>query len=637
MKYYFTSVFLTILILICAPYAICEGAEVELVQPEVDREASEEAFLRAYDYFLQNRLWNCLDELSISLRENIYFIDAYYMRSLALRRLGRYTDAIDAMSQYLEVRRDDNRAKVILDSMQSEWDLIRGLISPAGDATGIFFESRTINSYLGIQPFEPLALKGMSGIGKITASRETIIVCDTLGDRIWIFDRDGFIPSQSVALNRPIASVIYSPSEALIFQESGGMFRMSLDSWNNPMLMHLGNLEANVSDAEVIDSTVLAVADRSEGVIRFIEMPDVLQNMTWKPEDSGEGKLFEPVAVSSSGSLLAIADRGVGRVFVLDTYTLNTLDSFEVERPRDLAWGEAGELFVLSENGAIYSRYPVGSDSSELKIAAEKMREAWSLSGSGDGVIATSVTGRTWWTGQTKPGRGMAFGSVSMSHPWIETNNGVDFIMIKCAVSSTFQEFVRNREPVTQVVWRGEVRPSRIISIGEGDPKDRGGVVRYYTPGGGVTPNGAPVIPAEAIADVMRDIAELSRGGHDIPGVIVLDSRISGSAGQIELFLAFLLRQGIRFDLLNIDRPAPLSMNRVSKITGGRSYYTRNTEAPQTLRNIEWVLSLPLPPDITTFGYPSDTTLSLYSEIDVIRFTDWMPIWPSLMERNNMN
>ena len=637
MKYSFVSIIIAILIVICAAFAACEAGAAELVQPEVDREASEESFLKAYDYFLQNRLWNCLDELSDSLRENVYFVDVYYMRSLALRRLGRYTDAIDAMSQYLEVRRDDSRAKVILDTMRSEWDLIRGSMSPAEGETDMFFESHTINSYLNIQPYEPLALRGMSGIGKIAAVKETIIACDTLGDRIWIFDRDGGKPLRSVALERPVSAVMQSPSEALVFQENGGMFRMSLDASNNPMLLQLGSLETNICDVEAIDSTVLAVADRSGGVVRFIEMPDANQTMTWKPEDSGEGKLFEPVAVTSLGPLLAIADRGVGRVFILDTYTLATVDSFDVERPRDLAWGGTGELFILSENGSLYSRYPIGSESTELKIAAEEMREAWSLSESDDGVIATNVTGRTWWMGRSRPGRGAVFGSASMSHPWIETIDGVDFIMIRCAVSSTFQDFTRGREPSTQVVWRGEIRPSRVVSIGESHPRDRDGAVRYYAPGGSVMPNGVPIAPAEAIADVMSDIAELSRGGYDIPRVIVLDSRISGSEGQIELFLAFLLRQGIRLDLLKIHRPASLPICRVSRITGGRSYYTREAEAPQPARNIEWVLSLPLPPDITTFGYPSDTTLSLFSEIDVIRFDDWIPIWPSLMRRNDMN
>ena len=149
-------------------------------------------------------------------------------------------------------------------------------------------------------------------------------------------------------------------------------------------------------------------------------------------------------------------------------------------------------------------------------------------------------------------------------------------------------------------------------------------------------PNGSPIIPAEVIADVMSDIAELSRSGHNIPGVIVLDSRISGSESQIELFLAFLLRQGIRLDLRHIDRPASLQLCRVSRITGGRSYYTGDADVPQPAWGVEWILSLPLPPDITTFGYPSDTTLSMLSEIDVIRFADWIPIWPSLMERNNV-
>jgi len=267
-------------------------------------------------------------------------------------------------------------------------------------------------------------------------------------------------------------------------------------------------------------------------------------------------------------------------------------------------------------------------------VVADGMMEAWSLSGADDGIIATNVSGRTWWAGSTKPGREMLFGSVAMHHPWIETQDGVDIIMLRCEVSSTFRDFVRLREPSTQVVWRGEVRPSRIVSIGENPLREGDATIRYYSPGGGTARNEVRVVSANVIADVMSDIAALSRGGNDIPRVIVLDSKISGSEGQMELFLAFLLRQGTRLDLWHIDRPASLSMYRISKITGGRSYYTSDAGASRPAGNVEWILSLPLPPDITTFGYPSDTTLSLFAEIDVIRFADWMPIWPSLMNRN---
>ncbi|MDR3076934.1 MAG: hypothetical protein LBU26_06500, partial [Synergistaceae bacterium] len=417
--------------------------------------------------------------------------------------------------------------------------------------------------------------------------------------------------------------------EALIFQENGGVRKMSLDASNKPMLSPVGDMGFGVADATAVDSTFFALADRRGGMVRFVEMPSLRHSVTWRPTDSGEGKLFEPVAASAFGPLVAVADRGGGKVFVLDSYTLATVDSFDVEMPRDLAWGDSGELYALNEKGELYVRYPVGAASADVRTAAEGMKEAWSVSWADDGVIVASVSGRAWWSGRKKPGRSVAFGAVSLHDPWIEAQDGIETLMLRGSATSTFHDFIRDKVPVTQLVWRGEVRPSRVMSTGLGDA----GAARFYSPPGGNLPDGGAITAVNSISEVMSDIAQMSRRGERIPGVIVLDSRISASDGELELFLAFLLQQGVRLDLWASEKPASLRLCRISRITLGRTYYTKNVEAATAGMEIEWVLGVPLPPDITTFGYPSDTTLSLFAEIDAIRFTDWLPIWPSLISR----
>jgi hypothetical protein len=105
----------------------------------------------------------------------------------------------------------------------------------------------------------------------------------------------------------------------------------------------------------------------------------------------------------------------------------------------------------------------------------------------------------------------------------------------------------------------------------------------------------------------------------------------------VEPFLAFLLQQGVRLDIQAVAKPASLPMSRLSKMTSGKTYYTEAINWIPRNESVEWVLSVPLPSDITTYGYPSDTTLSLFSDIDMIRFSDWVPIWPSLIERGGGN
>jgi hypothetical protein len=224
-----------------------------------------------------------------------------------------------------------------------------------------------------------------------------------------------------------------------------------------------------------------------------------------------------------------------------------------------------------------------------------------------------------------------ALGAVTLHSPWIEERDDVQTLLLRGAVTSTFLDFIQERIPTTQVVWRGETRPSRVVTVGAGLE----GATRFYSSDAGRTENGDAITEAGDITDVMGDIARISRAGEHIPRVVVLDSRISGTDGQIGLFLAFLLQQGVRLDLWPAQRPASLEMSRISRITMGRTYYSSSMKTPPLNDSVEWVLSIPLPPDAGTFGYPSDITLSLFAEIDLIRFTDWIPVWPSLIDRRN--
>jgi hypothetical protein len=622
------TLFLLLLIMLTAvfPPAISGG---ELSQPAVDREASEAAFFSAYDHFLKNRLWDALDFLSEAISQNVYFVDVYYMRSLVQRRLGLYADAADSMSQYLEVRRDDYRARIILEVMNSERDMIKNLLAADGEPSALSFSSHTVNSLLSLPTHDPLSLRGIAGLGKISSSGEHIFVCDTLGGRVWIFDRGGG-RHVSIALERPAAVMPVSRDIVFVFLEDGSVYKMTLGTSLEATLDESPRLDAGIADAACVDSTFFAVADRRGGYLRFAELPAMRETVKWRPpdEESG-GKLFEPVAVAAYGPILAAADRSGGKIYVLDAYTLNLLDSFETERPRDVEWGPLGELYALSENGTLFSRYPVGAVSADIRTVADGMNEAWSVTWADDSLLAASVSARTWWKGGALPGNRDVFGALRLHDPWIETSDGTDNLMLRGTVTSPFQNFIQGKVPTTQVIWRGEVRPSRITSVSASfDDK-----ARFYAPAAGALPNGESVTPAGSVSDVMSDIASLSRMGENIPRVLVLDSRISVPDDGAEPFLAFLLQQGVRLDIHAVAKPASMLMNRLSKMTSGKTYYTEEINWIPRNDSAEWVLSIPLPPDITTYGYPSDSTLSMFSDIDMIRFSDWVPIWPSLIER----
>jgi hypothetical protein len=286
-------------------------------------------------------------------------------------------------------------------------------------------------------------------------------------------------------------------------------------------------------------------------------------------------------------------------------------------------------LYVLSESGTLYSRFPLASASPDLEAVASNMKDAWSFVWSDEGPVVTDVAGRRWWSSEINPGRLETLGTIGLHDPWIEDRDGAETLMLRGAVSSIYHGFIQDKLPDTNVIWRNEVRPSRIIRV----EASGGGAALVYSPFLDAGASRLEMRRAGSIGDVMEDIAEISRSGGDTPRVVVLDTRISASDDELAIFLSFLLHQGTRLDLWAAARPASALMGRVSRITLGRSYYSSELGRVPFNDSMEWILSLPLPPDTSTFGYPSEATLSVFSSIDAIRFVDWLPVWPSLMNR----
>jgi hypothetical protein len=615
---------------------MCQASSAaDVTLPAVDREASEMAFLKAYEHLLDNRLWDCLDSLDDTLRLNTYFVDAYYVRSLALRKMGRYADAIRAMSSYLEVRYDDYRARIILDSMKNQHWLLRGALHPVDFMGGIYFDRKQASAFFNVPLYDKLSYSGMKGLGKISSAGDIIFVCDTLGGSVWFSDRSGKARMGRIDIPEPVAVVPLAPSEALLFQKSGDVGRLSIDSksWSvaHETIGSTGQ-GSNISDADIIDSAFIAVTDRTGQALKFYSLPSLDLTASWRPPDYGDSpKVFEPVAVAVRGPFVAIADRGNGKVYVLDSYTLAVQDSFDAGLPRDLAWGSQGDLFVVSETGQLYRRFPVAPSDIAPEVAAEGMDDAWCIAWTGNGPVVSDVSGRMWQDGGIRPKASSAFGALSLYGPWIDESDGdgVRKLMLRASLSSVFQRFIKGRAPDVQVVWRGESRPSIVKTVSA----ERSGAVFYYSPNPADNIVNEDVRQAFTVQDILADIAAASRSGEALPKALVLDTRISGTDSELEALFALALQNGIRFDLWALKRPATTLMTRISQATLGQTYYSERLDNVPSGNGTELMLSVPLPPDATTYGYPSDATLSVFSTIDVIHFSDWIPVWPSMLRR----
>ncbi len=600
--------------------------------PTVDREAAERSFLAAYDLFLQNRIWSCLDRLSEAQRQNTYYIDTYYLKALAMRRLGRYPDAMEAMRAYLEVRRSDHRAQIVLEAMQGEWRLLRETLHPRQILSTLVFRGNALNSFFDVPLHHPLSFSGMTGLGKISAFGGCIFTPDTLGNNLWVFDTvQGSSRTMQMPVDAPVVVLPLSQEEALLLQKSGDLLSIRINRTAGTLSPRpLGRVDANVSDAATVSSTLLAVADRTGQAVKFYNLPSLSGVAEWTPKESEKSrKLFEPVAVAAYGPLLAVADRGNGVVYVLDSYTLALRDRFEAPLPRDLEWGNQGELYVLSENGEMHARYPVNARTAGVPRVVSGMKDAWSIAWTNEGPVVVDVSGRRWWNSRLFPGHAASIGMVALRDPWIEGKKGEETLFLRGKVSSVFRDFVLNTPPSSEAVWRDEVRPSQIAEASAGGK----GATFFYAPTEESVGKERRVRRAAVFGDIWADLAAESRGGGEMPRVVVLDTRIEVPDNQAPLFLSFLLHQGIRLDLWALGRPASTVLTYLSRSTLGNTYYSNTLEAVPRNDEIEWLVSVPLPPETVPFGYPTDATLSIFATVDMIRFNDWIPIWPSLVKR----
>lgn len=615
----------------CLSAFVGRASAAPAVPPTVDREAAERSFLAAYDLFLQNRLWSCLDRLSVAQRQNTYYIDTYYLKALAMRRLGRYPDAMEAMRAYLEVRRADHRAQIIIRAMQDEWRILRETLYPGRTLSAFVFHANSLNSLFDVPLTHPLSFSGMTGLGKISAFGDCIFTPDTLGNNLWVFDKTLTSKTMQMPVGAPVVVLPLSPEDALLLQKSGDVMSLRINRTAGTLSPRSrGRVDANVADAATVSSTLLAVADRTGQAVKFYNLPSLGAVAEWTPKEGEKSrKLFEPVAVAAYGPLLAVADRGNGVVYVLDSYTLVLRDRFETPLPRDLEWGNQGELYILSENGEMHARYPATVQTPGVSRVVSEMKDAWSVAWTKEGPVVADVSGRHWWNSRMFPGSSASIGMIALRDPWIEGKKGEETLFLRGRVSSVFREFVLNTPPSSEAVWRDEVRPSQVSEIAAAGK----GATLFYSPTEESKGEERRVRRAFTFGDVWSDLAAASRAGQEMPRIIVLDTRVEVPEGQALLFFSFLQHQGIRLDLWALSRPASTVLTYISRSTLGNTYYSNALEAVPRNDDVEWLVGVPLPPETVPFGYPADATLSIFATVDMIRFNDWIPVWPSLVKR----
>ncbi len=610
-----------------------QAAPRDLVSPSgmpmTDRAGAEKQFFLAYDAFMENRLWRALDHLSQSRRLNTYFVDTYYLQSLIERRLGRYPQAIAAMKSYAEVRRNDVRALRIVDSLGDESRELRSAFFPVSADYDYGFRSLKLPEIFPLELWDRPAFWGFKGLGKISAVGNLIYCPDTYGNVLYAFDEHA---GGRFAYKLPVASPLVvaplDPTRALLFLSDGNVFELAVDSAARTLALGKGTkLPFVPADACMLSSSLLAVADRNDKKIRLLAYPDFRELKSWSPAASGERNKFEPVAVAAYGTMLAHADRGNGRVVVLDFETFEQLDAFELADARDVEWGKQGELYALQESGATSRRFPVDAATGATETILSSAQNSWSLCARKNTLVVAAINGRTWWMGTFAPTQAVHVGTLNLFSPKIVSADGTETLSLRGRSGSryTMDRVVSSRGIAGSAVWRQELLACAVeqaaVSASEhalaAGPDEE-------------------LLRAVDMDSLWRTLARYSSSGKPLPSVLALDSRISATAGQLAELFAFAMNQCLRIDVFQNSSPASFEMLRLAGFSGGNVYNAPVPKGIPFYGSVEWEIAIPLPREPIPYGYPSDATLSVFIDMQNIRFRDWLPIWPSLVRNGGL-
>ena len=598
--------------------------------PAADRPGAERLFLMAYQDYLADRPWSCLALLDQALKKNTYMVDTYLLRALAQRKLGLWAEGTRSLGDYLEVRRLDARIRGMAEAFREERGALQGLLYPRESGLYVPLQERLSPEVLPLPLWDPLIWGGVAGAGRLRSMGNRVFLPDTLGNRLFIFEEGDSPRGERLSLPQPAVVVPLSPARGWVLQADGRI----LEIWKNPLndryeTKPLGDLRGGVTDGVALSARAVAVADRLGNQVRFHRRGDWKVYATWEPQGESEKLLFEPVALDLSGPFLAVADRGRGRVHVLDVFTLKERERFDLPLVRDLLWNQEGGLFLLTEDGKLLRTPPLPLRGRAPELLAEGLKDAWSLCQVRGRLLAVDQEGRRWWEGPVGPDSRVRTGFLSLGRLRVERSMGMEWLRLEAHPGSPFPYRVGEASSQVRTVWQDgllsanlkvglqTLSPERTLSLSPEPVRAGGQWVR------------ASRLPA-----LWGALEERSRNGKGFPAVLLLDSRLILTEREVSRLLGFALLRGIRVDLLCRERPASFLLDRVRRLTGGLLCMEEPVEGLPPVETPLWEISLPLPARDVPFGTPSEALLSLFGDALNYQFRDWVPLWPLLVPRN---
>jgi len=382
-----TGVMLCVVVLLLFLSSIAYAADPSLFLPTAERAYGEKLFAAAYRNALNGKIEASEQKLEEALRYDPYMVSYYLLKGYCASLAGDYDKAAVDIGLYLEVKAKDSFARGFLKEVERRKAFIDdglsgGITSKAEQSVPGDFRDR-----FGVGTFRWPILFSMPG--RPAELGDVLAMCDTSDERVWIQKRHEGKWSKycSASLKGRIIRAIPVSGDSVVMVFADGKY--SVRTFGKKGFTELLNGQVGdgyVSDASFPGAGLLAVSERIPGKVHVVEMTTGKEKYSWRPLS----RSFEPVSLASLGPLLAVADRGGNRVFVLDMHSGKKIAEFPVSGPlRSVEWLSSEKLVALTEDGRLFS---ISMKNNEVSSIGKSIPEAWFLFKSDSGRVVVADT-----------------------------------------------------------------------------------------------------------------------------------------------------------------------------------------------------------------------------------------------------
>ncbi len=584
--------------------------------PFARREDAEKFFGRAYDHFLKRNYSDALGDLDQALKLNTYLVDYYLLKGLVLNRMGQTEDAVKSLKYFLEVRPKDLHAPRILERLQDEKIFLSNILSGEPIATRAIPSKKDLKTVLGLGLLQNLNAKGL---GKAGESGGALFIADTLGGTLW-FRRTEKDPFLSLTAPSPVAVVPGTEDDWIVLLEKGAVHVLKK---GEKALSPLGTLPFQPSDGVKIRDGLIAVSSAAERKVLLFSSPGL--------KNEGElsfplsKKPFEPTGLSVYGEWIAVADRNNDTVHVVSLKEKDTVFSFSVRAPRDIAWSPLGALFVLSDPGRI-TKFPISFNEMkalEEETVLERADNGWTIFFRKDILTCIDISGTALWEIVEAPeSAGVAF--LSIETPSVSRVDQKEHFSMSARINGPFSSYMERNRAVVTAVWNERLLPGAFLS---GKKENRSEPLIFMGESSPAIAGGLKAHTGKLLLSILQEEWKKRKGKIDD---IIIPSSTSISLTEMEVLAGFALSNGLRIFFLP-DSFATFPQLRTAWLTGGRVLLSIREGLQEPAGSSRGTIRIPLPADETSSGFPSRSTLSVYFDRGLMSAKDWIPFWPDLL------